>query len=101
MQCRTTRDLGAVDSWQSPLIVESDSRRFVPVGTLIDQTEHPETNCVALVRNGEAVPVDEECRRACAMTQAQIEAAVRAQHRMHAAEIEGDAEGNDDDEASD
>lgn len=96
MQCRTTRDLGAVDSWQSPLIVESDSRRFVPVGTLIDQAEHPETDCVALVCNGEAVPVDEECRRACAMTQAQIEAAVRAQHRLHAADTEDDAEGNDD-----
>ena len=101
MKCRTTRDLGPVDSWQSPLIVESDSRRFVPVGTVIDQTEHPETNCVALVRNGEAVPLDDECRKAAAMTQAQIDAAVRAQFKLHQPETIDDSEGNDDEQDSD
>jgi hypothetical protein len=99
MKCRTTRDLGVVDAWQSPLIVESDSRRFLPVGTVIDQTEHPETNCVALVRNGEAVPLDDECRAAAAMTQAQIDAAVQAQYRLHQPETPDDSEGADDEDS--
>jgi hypothetical protein len=41
---------------------------------------------VALVRNGEAVPLDDECRKACSMTQAQIEAAVRANHKLYSPE---------------
>lgn len=99
MKCKTTRDLGVVDTWESPLIVESDSRRFIPVGTVIDQAAHPETNCVALVRNGEAVPFDEECQTACAMTGGQIEAAVRAQLRLHQGQETTDE--GDDDEAGD
>lgn len=98
MKCRTTRELGVVDCWESPLIVESDSRRFIPAGTEIDQAAHPETNCVALVRNGEAVPLDDECREACRMTQAQIEAAVRANHKLYLpdnTETEGDDEQDD------
>ena len=98
MKCRTTRELGAVSGWESPLIVESDSRRFIPAGTEIDQTAHPETNCVALVRNGEAVPLDDECRAACRMTQAQIDAAVRAQYRMHTPNGADTTEEGDDDE---
>jgi hypothetical protein len=95
MKCKTTRVLGVVDTWKSPLIVESDSRRFIPAGTEIDQSVHTETNCVALVRNGEAVPADEECRDACRMTQAQIHAAVEAQRRWHAVTDEQQAEEND------
>ena len=98
MKCKTTRELGVVDCWESPLIVESDSRRFIPAGTEIDQTAHPETNCVALVRNGEAVPLDEECREACRMTQAQIDAAVCAQYRMHTPNGADTTEEGDDDE---
>ena len=98
MKCITTRELGVVDCWQSPLIVESDSRRFVPAGTEIDQELHPETNCVALVRNGEAVPLDDECRKACSMTQAQIEAAVRANHKLYAPE---ETQTEEDDEQDD
>jgi len=97
VKCRTTRELGVVDCWESPLIVESDSRRFIPAGTEIDQSAHPETNCVALVQNGEAVPVDDECREACRMTQAQIDAAVRANHRLYLPE-EMQTEGDDDED---
>ena len=98
MKCITTRELSVVDCWQSPLIVESDSRRFVPAGTEIDQELHPETNCVALVRNGEAVPLDDECRKACSMTQAQIEAAVRANHKLYSPE---ESQTEEDDEQDD
>lgn len=94
MQCRTTRDLGVVDSWQSPLIVERDGRRIVAAGTLIDQAEHPETDCVALVRNGEAVPMDEECRLAAAMSADQIARAVEARAKLdvHNTEAVDDAD---------
>lgn len=94
MQCKTTCDLGVVDSWQSPLIVERDGRRIVAAGTLIDQTQHPETNCVALVRNGEAVPMDEECRLAAAMTADQIARAVAARAKLdvHNTEATDDAD---------
>lgn len=96
MKARVTRDLGAVPSWISPLIrtieVDDDgvivSRRIVPAGTIIDQHEHPETNIVMLIRNGEAVPVDDEARTACGMTEAAIQAAQKAVDRMHAIEEE-------------
>lgn len=96
MQCRTTRDLGVVDSWQSPLIVERDGRRVVAAGTLIDQTEHPETNCVALVRNGEAVPMDEECRLAAAMSADQIARAVAARAKLDVHNTEAVDDANSD-----
>jgi hypothetical protein len=92
MKCKTTRDLGVVSTWQSPLIVERDGRRLVPAGTIIDQAEHPETNCVALVRNGEAVPMDEECREAARMTAAQVAAAVAARARLEDGDLEADDE---------
>ena len=88
MKCKTTQNLGVVASWKSPLIVEVDGRRFVPAGTIIDQQEHPETNCVALVRNGEAVPMDDECREAARMTAAQVAAAVAARAKLEKGELE-------------
>jgi len=91
MKCKTTRDLGVVDSWESPLIAIRNGRRVIPSGTIIDQGEHPETRCVALVRNGEAVPMDDECREACEMSAQQIAAAVAARAR-----IEMSDEGDDD-----
>ena len=88
MKCKTTRDLAVVPTWQSPLIVSDGKRRYVPAGTIIDQHEHPETNCVALVRNGEAVPMDEECREAASMSAAQVAAAVAARERLEKGELE-------------
>ena len=93
MKCKTTQNLGAVPSWKSPLIVEIDGRRVVPVGTIIDQHEHPETNCVALVRTGEAVPMDDECREAARLTATQVAAAVAARAKLEKGELEdADAE---------
>lgn len=96
MKAKVTRDLAAVPSWNSPLIktieVDDDGvlvlRRIVPAGTVIDQHEHPETNVVMLIRNGEAVPVDDEARTACGMTAAAIEAAQKAVDRMQSVEEE-------------
>ena len=95
MRCKTTQNLGVVPSWKSPLIVEADGRRFVPAGTIIDQAEHPETNCVALVRNGEAVPMDDECREAARMTATQVAAAVAARAKLEKGALEeADEEGD-------
>ncbi len=90
MKCRVTRDLGACPEWQSPLIVVKNFRRVVAAGTIIDQEQHPETNVVALIRAGEAVPVDDEAREACKMTPAQIEAAQRAVQKMYTIQNEDD-----------
>lgn len=95
MKCKTTRDLAVVPTWKSPLIVTDGKRRYVAAGTIIDQHEHPETNCVALVRNGEAVPMDEECREAAQMTAAQVAAAVTARERLEKGELEEPDEESD------
>ena len=50
------------------------------------------------MQNGEAVPIDDECREACIMTQAQIEAAVRTNYKLFAPE---ETQTEDDDEQDD
>jgi hypothetical protein len=96
MKCKTTRDLHVADSWQSPLITLINGRRRVAAGTSIDQHEHPETDCVRLVKNGEAVPIDDECRVACGMSSEQIDAAQAAQDKMQLALTGGsDNDAND------
>ena len=99
MKCRITRDLGACDGWESPLVtVLPNGRRVVTAGTVIDQNEHPETDCVAAIRAGEAVPVDDECQRACGMTPEQIRAAQEANTRMYSVDDDVDETEADDDE---
>lgn len=90
MKCRVTRDLGVCPEWQSPLVTVRNYRRIVAAGTIIDQTEHPETNIVALIRNGEAVPIDDEAREACQMTPQQIAAAQAAIAKMYTIQSEDD-----------
>jgi len=90
MKCRVTRDLGACPEWQSPLIVVKNFRRVVAQGTIIDQSEHPETNVVALIRAGEAVPIDDEAKTACEMTPEQIVAAQSAVAKMYTIQTEDD-----------
>jgi hypothetical protein len=43
---------------------------------------------VALVRNGEAVPMDDECREAAKMTATQVAAAVAARAKLEKGELE-------------
>ena len=95
MKCRVTRDLGVCPEWQSPLIVVRNQRRIIASGTEIDQGVHPETNVVALIRNGEAIPVDDEAREACGMSPGQIVAAQAALSKMYAV----DTHEEDDDES--
>lgn len=51
---------------------------FYPAGAVI---EHPEA--FWLVRAGEALPADEECRVACGMDDEAIEKAIAARKRIH------------------
>lgn len=101
MKCKVTRDLGAVQSWESPLVtVTADGRRIVAAGTVIDEAEYPEANCVALVRNGEGIPLDQECCDAVNMTPQQIDAAQNANARLYVGdatddELEVDDEGEE------
>ena len=90
MKCKVTRDLGVCHEWQSPLVTVRNQRRIVAAGTIIDQSEHPETNIVALIRNGEAVPIDDEARDACQMTPQQIAAAQAAISKMYTIQSEDD-----------
>lgn len=83
MKCKVTRDLGACPEWQSSLIQVKNMRRIVEAGTEIDQTLHPETNVVALIRAGEAVPIDDEAKQACGMSAEQVIAAQAALARMY------------------
>ncbi len=98
MKCRVTRDLGVCPEWQSPLVVVRNHRRIVAAGTEIDQTAHPETNVVALIRNGEAVPIDDEAKEACGMSPEQIAAAQTAIAKMYAVDTyEEDSDDSDSD----
>lgn len=90
MKCKVTRDLGVCPEWQSPLVTVRNQRRIVAAGTIIDQLERPETNIVALIRNGEAVPIDDEARDACQMTPQQIAAAQAAIAKMYTIRSEDD-----------
>ena len=99
MKAKVTRQLGVVPGWESPLVTTlPNGRRVIEVGTIIDQAEHPEADCVRLVKNGEGIPLDDECREACRMSPQQIDAAQRAIHRMYS--MPDDDEGDDDDEES-
>lgn len=51
---------------------------FYPAGTLL---EHPEA--FWLVRAGEALPDDDECRKACEMNDEAIQRAIEARKKMH------------------
>ena len=61
-----------------------------PAGTIID---HPQA--AILVQMGVAEPVDEECRKACNMTDAQIEAAKAAYPKVAAGIHPDDSEAYD------
>ena len=99
MKAKVTRRLGVVDGWESPLItVLPNGRRVVEVGTIIDQDEHPEADIVRLIKHGEGVPMDDEAREACGMTERQIDAAQQALQRMYAIPDEEESEEESEDD---
>lgn len=84
MKCVTTMDLSCDVHCPPELISVVNGRKVIKSGTLIDQDVFPITDCVRLVQSGQGVPADDECREACRMTQAQIDAAQAAIKRMYA-----------------
>ena len=83
MKCKTVRNIDS-DTGCFPGYVSLDvmGRPVIAAGTVICRDEFPAANCVALVRNGLADPVDDECREACRMTDTQIREAQAAMDRM-------------------
>lgn len=72
-------------------------REVIKAGTVICRDEFPLADCVTLVLNGLATPEDEECRKACNRTDAEIEAAKAAMDRL----LNPPVEDSDEDESDD
>lgn len=100
MKCQTTQDLRAdVNCLPAYVTKNSMGRDVIARGTVICRDEFPPADCVTLVLNGLAVPVDDECREACNLDAAQIAAKVAAMERMlHPPEDDSDDEFDEDDE---
>ena len=92
MKCKTTQDLRCDVNCHPPYITKNAmGRDVIAKGTIICRDEFALADCVSLVRNGLAIPMDDECRKACDMSQAKIDAAVAAMEKMlHPKEDEED-----------
>ena len=74
-------------------------RGIIAKGTMICRDAFALADCVTLVLNGLAVPVDDECRAACNVSEAQIAAKVEAMEKMlHPPEDDDDDEEDDEEE---
>lgn len=73
-------------------------REVIAPGVVICRDEFPIADCVKLVQNGLAVPLDEECRLACNRTEAELQAARDAMTNLLAGKSIADDE---DDEPED
>lgn len=83
MKCQTTQDLRTdVGCFPKYITQNIMGRDIIAKGTIICKDEFPLADCVTLVLNGLAVPVDDECRAACNLNEAQIAAKVAAMEKM-------------------
>jgi len=100
VKCKTTQDLRCdVNCFPGYVTQNIMGRDIIAKGTVICRDEFALADCVTLVLNGLAVPVDDECRAACNLDAAQIAAKVAAMEKMlHPPEDEDDDEYEDDDE---
>lgn len=99
MICKTIHQLDCDTGCDPSLVTVLDNgKRVILVGTVIDAASVPTADCVKLVRNGLAIPIDEECRAAAQRTDAQLTAAQIAMQKMLAIPPENDDEDNDDEE---
>lgn len=102
MKCRTTRNIDVFAGCE-PYVVEipfgQGTKKVIPAGVVICKAEYPPADCVTLVLNGLATPEDDECRKACNRSDAQIAAAKEAMDRLLSGK--GMAEDDDDDEEED
>lgn len=97
MKCKTIRDIDAdVNCFPAYVSETATGKKVIRSGTVICRDEFPLADCVTLVLNGLAVPADEECRKACNRTEAQIAAAKEAMDRLLSGK--GMVEDDEDDE---
>lgn len=101
MKCRTTRNIDVYAGCEPYVSTDVMGRKVIPAGTVICQAEYPPADCVALVRNGLADPVDDECRKAANRTQFELDAAKEAIERMYSGELPEDVDDDDDSEEDD
>ena len=100
MKCRAIRDIDAdVNCFPAYLSETATGKKVIKAGTVICRDEFPPADCVTLVLNGLAVPEDDECRRACNRSEAQIAAAKEAMDRLLSGK--GLAEDEDDEDEED
>lgn len=99
MKCKTIREIRADVNCHPPYVTRNAlGREVIAAGTIVCRDEFPLADCVKLVQNGLAVPEDEECRRGCNRTEAQLQAAQDAMTKL----LSGKSiAGNDDDESED
>lgn len=102
MKCLTVRDIDAdVNCFPAYVSENAVGKKVIKSGTVICRDEFPLANCVALVLNGLATPADEECRKACNRTDAQIAAAKEAMDRLLSGKGLKEDDDDDDDEEDD
>ncbi len=100
MKCRTIRDIDAdVNCFVAYVSETAIGKKVIRSGTVICRDEFPLADCVTLVLNGLAVPEDDECRKACNRSEAQIAAAKEAMDRLLSGK--GLAEDDDDEDEED
>lgn len=73
-------------------------RDIIAAGVVICRDEFPLADCVTLVRNGLAIPEDEECRVACDRTEEQLTEAREAMDKMLNPPDETEEEDDDEDD---
>ena len=97
MKCKTIRDIDAdVNCFPGYASENAMGKKVIRAGTVICRDEFALADCVTLVLNGLAVPADEECRKACNRSEAQIAAAKEAMDRLLSGK--GMVEDDEDDE---
>lgn len=97
MKCKTIRDIDAdVNCFSAYVSENAIGKKVIRAGTVICRDEFALADCVTLVLNGLAVPADEECRKACNRSEAQIAAAKEAMDRLLSGK--GMVEDDEDDE---
>lgn len=101
MKCRTIRDIDAdVNCFSAYVSETATGKKMIRSGTVICRDEFALADCVTLVLNGLAVPEDDECRKACNRSEAQIAAAKEAMDRLLSGKGLAEDE-NDEDEEDD
>ena len=99
MKCKTTHDIRAdVNCFPKYVTQNIMGRDIIAKGTVICRDEFALADCVSLVMNGLAMPVDDECRMACNLDAAQIAAKVEAMERLLHPPLDEDDEDDDEEE---